>query len=126
MKTRPMREPILWTERTYPCGCSARGAGDIPPYCATHDYEAACEAIGKKNNRCYDCGATVIFYGCQVCGAPQCCPQCCRIDELEGAIEPFANLIADSSGRIPTEKLSMADWHGLAKVYARRKKWTNP
>lgn len=32
--------------------------------------------------KCPECGANTIG-DCQVCGAPQCCPQCCRIAELK-------------------------------------------
>lgn len=26
----------LWTQRKYPCGCSAEGEGDVPAYCGEH------------------------------------------------------------------------------------------
>lgn len=39
-----------------------------------------------KRGRCEHCGATTIS-GCSTCGAPQCCPQCCRITELEGELD---------------------------------------
>lgn len=35
-----------------------------------------------QHRRCDTCGANTID-GCMRCGAPQCCPQCCKIDELE-------------------------------------------
>lgn len=35
-----------------------------------------------QRNRCDTCGANTID-GCTRCGAPQCCPQCCKIDEYE-------------------------------------------
>jgi hypothetical protein len=41
-----------------------------------------CELAAATRNRCDACGAKIIDK-CVCCGAPQCCPQCCRIDELE-------------------------------------------
>lgn len=35
-----------------------------------------------EKGRCEHCGANTID-NCLVCGAPQCCPQCCRIGKLE-------------------------------------------
>lgn len=41
-------------------------------------------ALGQaRANRCDHCGANINLNGCLVCGAPQCCPQCCRIDALQ-------------------------------------------
>ena len=39
-----------------------------------------------------------------------------ELDELRAAVKPFAQLVASTSGRIPTERLSFADWHRLAKA----------
>jgi hypothetical protein len=41
--------------------------------------------------------------------------------DLWGAAEPFAKIVAESDGRIPTEKLSLADWHAVAKAFAKLK-----
>ena len=41
----------------------------------------------EKNNRCDYCGATINHAGCRACGAPQCCPQCCRINQLTMLLE---------------------------------------
>ncbi len=41
------------------------------------------------NERCDHCGARVNMNGCKVCGAPQCCPQCCRIGLLEATLFQF-------------------------------------
>ena len=40
------------------------------------------------------------------------------IGELKELIYPFTRLVKESSGRIPTEKLSFADWHGLTQALA--------
>ncbi len=32
------------------------------------------------------------------------------------AVEPFAKIITESSGPIPTERLSLSDWHSLSKA----------
>jgi len=40
-----------------------------------------------------------------------------RLAVLRAAVWPFAKLVLDSSGRIPHERLSMADWHALVKAY---------
>ena len=34
------------------------------------------------HNRCGECGALLIN-NCPYCGAPQCCPSCCKITRLE-------------------------------------------
>lgn len=48
----------------------------------------------SNGNRCDTCGAWCID-NCQSCGAPQCCPQCCRISSLEAARSvPVQNDIA--------------------------------
>jgi len=36
----------------------------------------------QKRERCEHCGATLNVSGCQRCGAPVCCPQCCQIQSL--------------------------------------------
>lgn len=36
---------------------------------------------------------------------------------LRGAMQPFAELMLTTSGRIPHERLSAADWHALANAY---------
>lgn len=40
---------------------------------------------------------------------------------LREAIEPFVRIVKDSSGRIPTERLSLENWHSLTNVYASSK-----
>lgn len=39
-----------------------------------------------------------------------------HISDLLDAAKPFALLLATSAGRIPTERLSFADWHKLSKA----------
>ena len=41
-----------------------------------------------------------------------------ELSALRDAVRPFVRLMKDTSGRIPTERLSFADWHALAKVGA--------
>lgn len=41
-----------------------------------------------------------------------------ELDALREAVRPFARIVAESNGRIPTERLSLADWHALAKAAA--------
>jgi len=45
-----------------------------------------------------------------------------RNAELMVAIRPFADLVKSTSGRIPTERLSLADWHFLVRTYDAIKK----
>lgn len=40
-----------------------------------------------------------------------------KLTALYNAVLPFAKIVEDSSGRIPTERLSAADWHALAKAF---------
>ena len=39
-----------------------------------------------------------------------------ELTALREAVQPFVRLMKGTSGRIPTERLSFADWHALAKV----------
>ena len=39
-----------------------------------------------------------------------------ELDALREAVAPFAKLVRETNGRIPTEKLSLADWHMLARA----------
>jgi len=36
---------------------------------------------------------------------------------LRAAVKPFARIVETTSGRIPHEKLSGADWHALVKAF---------
>lgn len=40
-----------------------------------------------------------------------------HIGDMLEAMKPFVEIIKETSGRIPVERLSFADWHGLAKVF---------
>ena len=54
-----------------------------------------------QRNRCEHCGANSVSYrtapggGCQYCGAPNCCPQCCKINNLENANEALKKEVDD-------------------------------
>lgn len=43
------------------------------------------------------------------------------MDQIKLAMAPFASLVKQSSGRIPTEKLSLRNWHDIAKCYEKIK-----
>lgn len=40
-----------------------------------------------------------------------------HIGDLLDAMKPFVSLMKETSGRIPTERLSFADWHKLTKAF---------
>jgi len=40
-----------------------------------------------------------------------------KLNALREAIAPFVLLMKRTSGRIPTEELSLADWHELSKAW---------
>lgn len=40
-------------------------------------------------------------------------------ERLLEALKPFAKIVLESNGRIPTEKLSAANWHKLTEAYAK-------
>jgi len=44
--------------------------------------EAKSRIAELERGRCEHCGATLNVSGCQRCGAPVCCPQCCQIQSL--------------------------------------------
>lgn len=141
--TRRMeREPILWTERTYPCGCHAKGAGDIPPYCGTHGIFHARKTVIPADPRpcthtelseAYDALRSLIYggdipvthnlshweYDDLVRDAMKwrSSSKDKRVANLLAAVKPFANVVLTSKGPIPTERLSMADWHTLCKEF---------
>jgi hypothetical protein len=39
-----------------------------------------------------------------------------KLRALPDAVEPFAAIVYNSDGRIPTEQLALAHWHNLAKA----------
>lgn len=41
-----------------------------------------------------------------------------KLQELRKAVEPFAALVRESDGRIPTERLSFEHWHNLTKAFS--------
>ncbi len=45
-------------------------------------HDMGCKYAAATRNRCDVCGAKTID-DCSTCGAPQCCPQCCKISELQ-------------------------------------------
>lgn len=47
-----------------------------------------------QHRRCDTCGANTID-GCMRCGAPQCCPQCCIIDDLRRRLEAVNIALGD-------------------------------
>ena len=49
--------------------------------------EAKSRIAELERGRCEHCGATLTLDGCVLCGAPVCCPQCCRIQSLADHIE---------------------------------------
>lgn len=40
-----------------------------------------------------------------------------KLEKLRKAVGPFAVLIKTTNGRIPTERLSLANWHDLVKAF---------
>ena len=40
-----------------------------------------------------------------------------KVKRLRDAIKPFADLIHTTDGPIPTERLSLANWHELVNAY---------
>jgi hypothetical protein len=55
---------------------------------ATQGRDALTRIAELEANRCEHCGAT-LYSGppdCPRCGAPQCCPSCCRVAEVEARL----------------------------------------
>jgi hypothetical protein len=46
-----------------------------------------------------------------------------KVIAITQAVEPFAAIVRNSEGRIPTEKLSLADWHELSKAFISTKEF---
>lgn len=40
-----------------------------------------------------------------------------KVQKMKACIRPFAELVKTTDGRIPVERLSLADWHELVKAY---------
>lgn len=40
-----------------------------------------------------------------------------QIEDLRVAVAPFVRLVKSTSGRIPTERLSLENWYKLVKAY---------
>ena len=61
--------------------------------------EAEKEALEKRvmemeDNRCDCCGARLNLNGCLICGAPVCCPPCCKYTTAEYKIQSLETLVA--------------------------------
>lgn len=97
----------------------------------THHTEIAAlqEEVAKlQKGRCPDCGATINDYpiGCPLCGAPQCCEQCCTIEHFKEEIAALREQLAaaeknieESGNSRPIEPLDLADVVLLIKNTAR-------
>jgi len=60
---------------------------------------------------------------CSFMGPMRDCPthgESAELAALREAVKPFAAIINETSGRIPTERLSLADWHNLVKAFNKR------
>jgi hypothetical protein len=40
-----------------------------------------------------------------------------ELNALRAAVSPFAAIVNETSGRIPTERLSLANWHDLVRAF---------
>jgi hypothetical protein len=58
----------------------------------------------ELSNRCEHCGAKLNLNGCVVCGAPVCCPSCCRVATLESEVDGLEYKLA-SEKLYPMRKL---------------------
>ena len=67
-----------------------------------------------EKHRCDHCGANIID-NCPRCGAPQCCPQCCRIAALEAENERLRDDIKTQNKMLNEQVAIMADLNGEAK-----------
>jgi hypothetical protein len=43
------------------------------------------------------------------------------VAQLIDAAEPFDRIVIESSGRVPHEKLSLANWHAITAAFAKLK-----
>jgi hypothetical protein len=55
-----------------------------------------------ERGRCEDCGATLTLDGCVLCGAPVCCPQCCRLQSLADRVAELEEHRAPNPGAVGT------------------------
>jgi hypothetical protein len=82
------------------CG-GAFPVGELHPDSAMDDAAALCECCLKeleetskwRKGRCQLCGANLVD-DCRRCGAPQCCPQCCRHEEMIRLVAALENKFA--------------------------------
>ena len=68
--------------------------------------------VELERGRCEDCGATLTLDGCVLCGAPVCCPQCCRIQSLVDHIEKLQAAVLEMAAH-------------LRKIHDRAHSWNN-
>lgn len=61
-------------------------------------------------DHCAHCDAKLLFGGCLRCGAPVCCPQCCKIDRLT---EQKAALTADNAELRAQRDDPKCDWANM-------------
>ena len=74
--------------------------------------EAKSRIAELERGRCEDCGATLNVSGCQRCGAPVCCPQCCQIQSLADRIEKLQTAVKELEAH-------------LRKIHDRAHAWNN-
>ena len=74
--------------------------------------EAKSRIAELERERCEDCGATLTLDGCQRCGAPVCCPQCCQIQSLTDHIEKLQAAVQELEAH-------------LRKIHDRAHSWNN-
>ena len=91
--------------KQYKAGTFARGGEVKEHYLDTLANEI--EKLYRVNaalqaGRCDTCGADIID-NCPRCGAPQCCPQCCKIEALQAEV----NWLTESYPDIRAEYLGL-------------------
>jgi len=78
--------------------------------------KAELEALKRETrNRCPHCGATLID-NCPTCGAPQCCPQCCKIQSLTADLEAEQNLTATQAAELRERAAPASDLGRIAEA----------
>jgi len=66
-----------------------------------------------ERGRCEHCGATLNVSGCQRCGAPVCCPQCCQIQSLADHIEKLQTAVKELKAHLRKIHDRAHSWHNI-------------
>jgi hypothetical protein len=100
-QVKVLQQTLLEVAHAQQCGSSWYTKGEAGLYDQVSMWvrrgQTAINEIKKQEGRCDECGANIVD-NCHRCGAPQCCPQCCKIEQLEADLTSYRDRLALCTG----------------------------